>query len=89
MRTPKEWLHDYKPRELFDQDGQPPSVIDKVLLPMEEKRMGRRKETYAAYKPLDLPDWKQFAQQKGTNISETMVTGQYLAEVFRKCLRFP
>ena len=82
-RTPKEWLHSYKPRELFDQDGRPPSGIDKVLLPREEKRMGRRKETYDAYRPLDLPDWKQFGQQKGKDVSETMVVGQYLAEVFK------
>lgn len=50
--------------------------------------MGRRKETYDAYKPLDLPDWKLFGQQKGTEVSETAVIGQYLAEVFKRCLRF-
>ena len=86
MRTPKEWLHGYKPRELFDQDGRPPSEIDTFLLPKEEQRMGRRKETYDAYKPLDLPDWKQFEQKKGTEVSETTVIGQYLAEVFKKYL---
>ena len=88
-RTRKEWLHGYKPHELFDQDGRPPIEIDKVLLPTEEKRMGRRKETYDAYKPLELPDWKQLGQQKGTEVSEMVVTGQYLAEVFKKCLRLP
>jgi xylulose-5-phosphate/fructose-6-phosphate phosphoketolase len=85
-RTPKEWLNGYKPRELFDQGGRPPSGIDTILLPKEEKRMGRRKETYDAYKPLDLPDWKQFGQQKGTDVSETMVIGQYLADVFKRYL---
>jgi len=87
LRTPKEWLHGYKPHELFDQDGRPPTAIDKVLLPKEEKRMGRRKETYDAYRPLNLPDWKQFGQQKGTDVSETMVIGQYLAEVFKRYMQ--
>jgi xylulose-5-phosphate/fructose-6-phosphate phosphoketolase len=79
-----DWLHKYKPRELFNQDGRPPIEIDEVLLPKEEKRMGRRKVTYDAYKPLDLPDWKRFGQQKGTDISEMMIVGQYLTEVFKR-----
>ena len=49
--------------------------------------MGRHKETYDAYKPLDLPDWKLFGQQKGTDVSEMVVIGQYLAEVFTRYLR--
>ena len=41
MRTPKEWLHSYKPRELelFDQGGRPPSETEPALMPKEEKRM--------------------------------------------------
>ena len=56
MRTPKAWLLGYKPRALFDQGGRPPSEMEPVLTPKEEKRMGGCKETYGAYKPLNLPN---------------------------------
>ena len=50
-------------------------------LPKEELRMGARKETYAAYEPLDLPDCKELMIQKGDNESCMKAVGKYCSKV--------
>ena len=81
FRLLESWLKSYKFHELFDlSEG---SFKREVLeaLPKEEFRMGIRKETYAAYKPLDLPDWKDFKVEKGVDESCMKVVGKYCTKV--------
>ncbi|CAB4487870.1 phosphoketolase [Rhizophagus irregularis] len=83
FRLLESWLKSYKFHELFDLSDN--SFIMEVLeaLPKEELRMGIRKETYAAYEPLDLPNCKELLVQKGDNESCMKITGQYCSEVIK------
>jgi xylulose-5-phosphate/fructose-6-phosphate phosphoketolase len=83
FRLLESWLKSYKFHELFDLSDN--SFIIEVLeaLPKEELRMGIRKETYAAYEPLDLPNCKELLVQKGDNASCMKITGQYCSEVIK------
>ncbi|CAG8505806.1 3323_t:CDS:10 [Funneliformis mosseae] len=75
------WLRSYKFHELIDlSEGLFKKEVLEAL-PKEELRMGIRKETYAAYKPLDLPDWKAFTVEKDSNESCMKSVGSYCSKV--------
>ena len=53
-----DWLKHYRPQELFDgETGAPVKGVLSVVPEREEKRMGMRRETYDAYRPLKTPEW--------------------------------
>ena len=75
------WLKSYKFHELFDLSKNSFKMEVLEALPKEELRMGIRKETYAAYEPLDLPDFKELMKQTGENESCMKAVGQYCSKV--------
>ncbi|KAL1718261.1 XFP N-terminal domain-containing protein [Schizophyllum commune] len=77
-----DWLKSYKPQELFDEEtGAPVEGVLSVVPEREEKRMGMRRETYDAYRPLRTPGWMGMGVEKGKEESCMKVVGEYLREV--------
>ncbi|KAF8575549.1 D-xylulose 5-phosphate/D-fructose 6-phosphate phosphoketolase [Ramaria rubella] len=75
------WLTSYKPRELFDKHGAPIPDILSIIPKHDDKKMGQRHEAYADYKHLDVPDWKKFAVEKGSQQSCMHTVGDLLHDV--------
>lgn len=51
----------------------------------QERRLGFLKETYNAYKPLELSDWKAFGYEKGKeDVSCMKAIGKYLSDTIKK-----
>ena len=76
-----DWLRSYGPTELFGKDGIPNDAILSLIPKEESKRLGMREEAYKAYTPLDVPDWKQFAVEKGSAQSCMKITGELVDAV--------
>lgn len=80
----EKWLREYKPEELFDNEGKVRRDILECFPEDDRKRMGMRKETHGeTYKPLDLPDWQQFVKNDDSN-SAMDAAGEYLKEVCKR-----
>ncbi|KAI5888596.1 D-xylulose 5-phosphate/D-fructose 6-phosphate phosphoketolase [Schizophyllum commune H4-8] len=80
-----DWLKHYKPQELFDPEtGAPVKEVLSVIPEKEEKRMGMRRETYDAYRPLKTPEWLGMGVEKGKEESCMKVVGEYLREVMEE-----
>ncbi|KAG8884291.1 hypothetical protein FRB99_004521, partial [Tulasnella sp. 403] len=84
------WLQSYRIRELLELDlvksGEGWFVTSEALsiLPKRlDRRPGMLKESYAMYRPLDLPSFEQFAVE-GKEASLMKTIAKYLAEVVRK-----
>lgn len=67
------WLASYEPDNLFVNstlnNGSILSPLISSILPKEEQRLGRTRDSYANYKPLELTDWKSFGYEKNDEIS--------------------
>lgn len=75
----KSWLESYRPAGFFEDL----ELIDKYIVPSDKtKRMGQRKEVVNSFQPVKLPDWTEFAKEKGTEASETRLAGEFLRDVF-------
>ena len=80
-----DWLKHYRPQELFDKEtGAPVEGVLSVVPEREEKRMGMRRETYDAYRPLRTPGWMGMGVEKGKEESCMKVVGEYLREVMEE-----
>ncbi|NGX54014.1 MAG: Xylulose-5-phosphate phosphoketolase [Chlamydiae bacterium] len=93
----EQWLRSYKPEELFDKNGKP---RDDVLAncPKGKRRMGCNPHTFGGdmYKPLSLPDIKDFAvsptsktstelTMRGTNVARSLFEfTKYVIEVIKR-----
>ncbi|KAG6333272.1 hypothetical protein ID866_5814 [Astraeus odoratus] len=82
------WLSGYRPHELFciggtrtTADGAPCPDLLSIIPEDKDKRLGTRKESYAAYQPLDIPEWKDFGVKKGTEASCMKTIGELLKQV--------
>ncbi|OCH95386.1 phosphoketolase [Obba rivulosa] len=84
LKQLQEWLLSYQPEQLFDSEGEPIDDILQVIPENDEKKLGQRKEVYAAYTPLDVPDWRPFGVEKGSQKSSMKITGELLDEVVRQ-----
>jgi xylulose-5-phosphate/fructose-6-phosphate phosphoketolase len=83
------WLESYSPADIFDTKSGVLDKIDKYIIPSDPaKRMGQRKETYAIHYHLDMPAWEPLGLEKGSEASATKVTGNYLAEVFKRFVTY-
>ncbi len=71
-----EWLRFYGPAELFGKDGIPNDAILSLIPKDESKRLGMREEAYKTYSPLDVPDWRKYAVEKGSLQSCMKITGE-------------
>lgn len=76
-----EWLESYKPAELFNKDGSPIDNITSVIPEDPELRMGQRKETYAGFTPIKVPDWKKFCVARGSEESCMLTIGKIIDDV--------
>ena len=76
-----EWLESYKPAELFDQNGSPKDIVTSILPENPEFRMGQRKETYAGFTPIQVPDWKSFAVERGCEASCMLTIGTIIDKI--------
>ncbi|KAJ9261612.1 hypothetical protein DTO212C5_8255 [Paecilomyces variotii] len=84
LQALQSWLSSYGARELFTEKGEPIDEVLSIIPTDNEKKLGQRKEAYRDYKPADLPDWKDFGVQKGSQESSMNVTGKFLDEVFMR-----
>lgn len=78
----QKWLSDYRPEELFKEDG---DVVDEIksILPTENsKKLGQRIEVYNSYKAPNLPDWKKFGGKSGSEESAMQTAGRFINEFF-------
>lgn len=78
----REWLEGYNPKSLFDECGKPIRELLDCFPEDESLRMGMRRETHeGSYRPLELPDWEEYAVQDQEASSSMHLAGQYLGEV--------
>ncbi|GAO46483.1 phosphoketolase [Saitoella complicata NRRL Y-17804] len=78
------WLKSYGPEELFNEDGSPIQDALQIVPDIHEMRMGQRKETYANWRALDVPDFKTRAVEKGEQTSPMKQIGNFLGDVMEK-----
>jgi len=79
----EDWLMSYNPQELFP-DGRPNEKILSIIPERNEKKLGQRKESYAAYQPLLTPNWMQFGLPKGSSESCMQAIGRFLDDVVKE-----
>ncbi|KAI5477879.1 phosphoketolase [Pseudohyphozyma bogoriensis] len=82
------WLKSYEPEKLFDFSPNAQTIITEKLvktIPRDiERRLGHVKEAYAAYKALDLSDWKEFGAEKNEDVSCMKAIAKYLTETIKR-----
>jgi xylulose-5-phosphate/fructose-6-phosphate phosphoketolase len=78
----EQWLQSYKPDELFSEDSMPKKDITDVF-PEDDYKLGMMADSYNGYKPLDLPDWKDFCVSDA-NASPMKISGEFLASVIER-----
>lgn len=86
----QDWLASYRPEELFvfnsgkdESELAPVSGVTEIIPSVKEKRLGFRRETYAAFQPLAVPDWVSFSVQRGHEASCMKTVGNFLREVIK------
>lgn len=65
----QKWLLSYGPSKLFTEEGEPTDSIKSIIPEQPHKKLGQRTETYKNHEPLDVPDWRKFGVEKGTEES--------------------
>ncbi|KAF8135032.1 XFP N-terminal domain-containing protein [Boletus edulis] len=87
----QDWLASYRPKELFtvnsaqdEAEGAPMNDVTEIIPLVKEKRLGFRKEAYAAFQPLDVPEWMSFGVKNGSETSCMKTVGIFLREVIKK-----
>ncbi|WBO24273.1 phosphoketolase family protein [Sphingomonas abietis] len=84
----EDWLHSYRPEELFDADGRLQPEIA-ALAPEGDRRMGSNPQANGGLltKALKLPDYSdyqvRFEQRAAERLGSTAVLGQYLRDLYR------
>jgi xylulose-5-phosphate/fructose-6-phosphate phosphoketolase len=78
----EQWLHSYKLDELFSEDYTPKKDVTDVF-PEDDYKLGMMADSYNGYKPLDLPEWKDFGVSDD-NASPMKVSGKFLASVIER-----
>jgi phosphoketolase len=82
------WLASYHPEELFmtgpGGDGKPADVVLKIIPERDDKKLGQRPESYAAYTALEVADWIPFCVKKGEQESCMKAVGRFLRTVIKE-----
>lgn len=76
------WLAGYKPQELFTESGDATDDVKSIIPSDDSKKLGQRIESYNAYIPPNLPDWRSFCPEKGTQESAMKSVGKFIDDVF-------
>lgn len=79
----QKWLADYKPAELFTQNGDVIDEIKSIIPDNNEKKLGQRIEAYGKYIPPALPDWKKFCVSQGAQESAMNAIGRLINDILR------
>lgn len=88
------WLSSYKPQELFHlkgsedslQDGRPVDEVLSVIPELKEKKLGQKRESYAAFEALKIPEWIERGVERGGQESCMKLVGKFLKEVIKQCV---
>lgn len=83
----QDWLSSYHPENLF-KDGIPVEEILSIIPLDSEKKLGQKKESYKAYTPLTVPEWRALCVEKGTEESCMKAVGRLLRNVIELCVIF-
>ncbi|KAI6157830.1 XFP N-terminal domain-containing protein [Pisolithus tinctorius] len=90
LKMLESWLSSYGPRQLFciggdkdTSDGAPYPDLLQIVPENRDKRLGMRKEAYAAYQPLKVPAWSTFGVQKQSQASCMKTVGEFLKHVVK------
>ncbi|KIX09288.1 uncharacterized protein Z518_00367 [Rhinocladiella mackenziei CBS 650.93] len=81
LKMLQEWLESYKPRELFQENGDVIDEIKSIIPPDPKRRLGQKKEAFDAYQGLHPIDWRMFAVPKGSLDSSMKRVGKLLEQV--------
>lgn len=79
----QKWLSSYKPDELFTSTGDVIDEIKSVIPTEDKKKLGQRIEAYNGYKRPNLPDWRPFCVEKGSDASAMKVIGSFINQTFK------
>ncbi len=88
LKILEDWMHAYKPEELFDSSGKLIPEL-KELAPAGKRRMSANPHANGGLlrKPLQLPDFRNYAAPVGTpgasEASPTYILGEFLRDVMR------
>lgn len=81
----QKWLSSYKPHELFHMNsGSPVDAVLSVVPQQDNLKLGQRKEAYASYESLHVPEWIGKGVNKGTQESCMKLVGSFLKEVVKE-----
>ncbi|MCJ7437221.1 MAG: phosphoketolase family protein [Acidimicrobiia bacterium] len=80
----EEWMRSYRPEELFDAEGQPVAALTD-LAPTGDRRMGANPHANGGrvLRPLDLPDFTDYAVDVQRPGEQQLESTSYLGEVLR------
>ncbi|KAI6025181.1 XFP N-terminal domain-containing protein [Pisolithus microcarpus] len=88
LKMLQSWLASYDPQQLFciggdknTPDCAPCPEVLQIVPDNRDKRLGMRKEAYAAYQPLKVPAWATFGVQKRSQASCMKTVGEFLKQV--------
>ena len=88
LKMLQDWLASYRPEELFilkgETEGAPTKEVTGNIPEARGKRLGFRKEAYAAFQPLAVPDWIPFGVPKGHEVSCMKAVGNLLRQVIQE-----
>jgi xylulose-5-phosphate/fructose-6-phosphate phosphoketolase len=82
LKILQDWLLSYKPSELFTEDGDIIEAIANNIPKKDSMKLGQRREAYAAYQPLKVPDWCKHAVDKGVQKSCMEKVGEFVDQAF-------
>jgi xylulose-5-phosphate/fructose-6-phosphate phosphoketolase len=78
----QKWLLSYDPAKLFTETGDATDSIKSIIPADSYKRLGQRDETYNHHEALNVPDWRKFGVEKGTEESCMKVIAKLLDQAF-------
>jgi len=90
LQALQDWLYSYRPHELFAiqggrgvVEGAPIEELLSIVPDKKHKRLGCRKEAYAAFTPIQVPEWIHLGVQKGLQASCMKVVGTLLRDTIK------
>ncbi|KAJ7039639.1 phosphoketolase [Mycena alexandri] len=78
------WLKSYSPEELFTSEGVPVPEVLSIVPDVAGQRLGQKKESFAGYAPLKVPEWEGFCAEQGTQESCMKAVGRLLTVVIKE-----
>ena len=72
------WLRSYKPHDLFNEKGVIHDAISKIIPKEDNKKLGQQIDTYGSHEDLNLPDWRNYAVERGGQASCMAAIGELL-----------